>query len=202
MTPGASPQPQISGGRLSAPRPTGLLGLRSRGVTERYLDEPASAVIFAADGCEVLVDAADHEWLSQYRWHVSAWKPGKVYAKSCLGRLRHGGFAMHRLIMNAPAGLEVDHVNGDGLDNRRANLRLATRRQNSANTGSRRGTSKYKGVSWNRQRNRWIAQIRRGGKVCRLGRFRDEEEAARVYDKAALQEHGEFARLNFPDDAA
>jgi hypothetical protein len=108
---------------------------------------------------------------------------------------------MHREIINAPDDLVVDHINYNGLDNRKANLRLATRRQNSLHVirTINPGSSKYKGVSWNTNKKRWHVQITTNGKTIRLGYFTDEIEAAKAYDQAAKKYHGDFAALNFPN---
>jgi hypothetical protein len=110
---------------------------------------------------------------------------------------------LHRLLLNAPPELQVDHINGDGLDNRRSNLRLATGSQNQGNSRKRRDgvTSQYRGVSWNKRAGKWQALLRREGKLQYLGYFSDEEAAARAYDAAALEQWGSFARLNFPERA-
>lgn len=93
----------------------------------------------------------------------------------------------------------VDHRNGDGLDNRRANLRPATVGQNNQNRAAQaNNTSGFKGVSWQRSRGQWRASIRADGRVFHLGEYTTPEEAARAYDAAALSLHGAFARLNFP----
>jgi hypothetical protein len=104
---------------------------------------------------------------------------------------------MHTLLSGWPL---VDHVNGDGLDNRRANLRPATVSQNGANVGLRaHNTSGFKGVTWHAQRGRWQARIGCGGDRKHLGLYDSPEDAARAYDCAALAAFGEFARLNFPE---
>lgn len=111
---------------------------------------------------------------------------------------------LHRLLLNAPKESEVDHINGDGLDNRRSNLRLATRAQNAANTIVRKRhstkPSRFRGVHWAPRglAGYWVAQIRIEGKFRHLGYCKDEEQAARLYDDAAFEAHGEFATLNFP----
>ncbi len=110
----------------------------------------------------------------------------------------------HRLIADAPEGLEVDHINGNGLDNRRANLRLATRAQNARNSRIR-GAVPYKGVIVRPNSRPYFVQIWVWGedgirRLRRVGFFADPVEAARAYDAVARVEHGEFARLNFPDE--
>jgi ribosomal protein S28E/S33 len=95
-------------------------------------------------------------------------------------------------------GIEVDHINGDTLNNRRENLRLATPRQNRFNRRKQVISSNpYKGISFDKKKKKWAAKIKRDGKLHWLGRFRTPEEAARAYDKAAVELFGEFARLNF-----
>jgi dipeptidase D len=105
--------------------------------------------------------------------------------------------------MNAPRGLLVDHKNNDTLDNRRANLRLATRRENSCNKRKQNNTfSRFIGVSFSKRRGKWCASISNSGKKIWLGYFVSEVEAARAYDDAAKRYHGEFARLNFCEEVA
>jgi hypothetical protein len=106
--------------------------------------------------------------------------------------------SMHRFICNPPAGLLIDHINCNGLDNRRDNLRPATHSQNSCNKPKRKNTtSRFIGVHFSKNRNRWVAQIKHIGKKIWLGYFDKEVDAARAYDCAAIKYHGEFARLNF-----
>jgi len=106
---------------------------------------------------------------------------------------------MHRLILNPPAGITIDHINGNGLDNRRENLRLAGRGQNQCNRGKQsNNTSGFKGVTWHKNLNKWEAGISISGKRYHVGFYKTPEAAARAYDDAAKKYHGEFARLNFP----
>ena len=108
---------------------------------------------------------------------------------------------MHRLITNAPKGLMVDHINHNGLDNRRKNLRLCTVSQNNRNrrpiTRPNKG-SKYKGVTFDKKRNLFKAEIQHNKKKYFLGRFKSQIKAAQAYDKKARELFGEFAYLNFP----
>jgi hypothetical protein len=103
---------------------------------------------------------------------------------------------LHRLIMQAPRGMVVDHVNGNRLDNRRCNLRLATTAENIRNMAIRGGTSQFKGVYYNTPRGRWRAHICCDRKKLNLGDYATEEAAARAYNKAAIELFGPFARLN------
>ncbi len=143
-----------------------------------------------------IVDAEDFEWLNRYKWHTQT--GGRTY----YARSRKNGkmIRMHRLITNAPKGLVVDHINHNGTDNRKLNLRLCTYAENSHNRRcGRRGSSKYKGVSRCKKKELFLACIRCDGKYYHLGRFKSEIAAAKAYDKKAVQLYGEFAYLNFPD---
>jgi hypothetical protein len=103
---------------------------------------------------------------------------------------------MHRQILGCDK--DVDHINHQTLDNRRLNLRPATKSQNAANQAKRKGSSKYKGVSWYKNYRKWVAQIGAQNQRIRLGYFVSEEDAGRAYDSAAIALHGKFAHLNFP----
>jgi hypothetical protein len=107
---------------------------------------------------------------------------------------------MHLEIMSAPDGMEVDHMNGNGLDNRRENLRLCTRAQNRMNSVKRIGkSSTFKGVYWHKNCRKWRASLKLDGKEIHIGYFNTELEAAEAYDEKALELFGEFAKPNFKD---
>ena len=101
--------------------------------------------------------------------------------------------------MNAPAGMQIDHINGNGLDNRKVNLRLCNSSQNQRNARKRKsGTSRFKGVDWHKESKKWRARICVNRKRIHIGRYKSEFEAAQAYDKKAIELFGEFASLNFP----
>jgi len=104
---------------------------------------------------------------------------------------------MHRQIMQPDDGEVVDHISGDGLDNRRENLRICSHKENiRAQQPQRGGTSKYRGVCWKSAREKWEAQIKVDGDNKYLGRYKNEEQAAKAYNKAAKKHFGEYAYLN------
>ena len=152
------------------------------------------AAIPLSRGLWAWIDTADLPLVVGYSW--SAW-PDKntFYARSSTG------LKLHRIVLGLAPGdpLQADHINGNGLDNRRNNLRRATAAQNVANRSSRSGaTSRYKGVCWSKQHKTWKAQITVDGRQTFLGLFGCEEDAARAYDDAAVGVHGEYARINLP----
>lgn len=111
----------------------------------------------------------------------------------------NSSIGMHRVIVDAPPGMEVDHVNGNGLDNRRHNLRLCTKSQNQGNRQKhRQSASKFKGVWWDKSKQKWRAAVRVNGRRIYGGLFLREEDAARRYDELAIEHFGRFARVNFP----
>lgn len=159
------------------------------------------AEVALTKGKVAIVDDDMVEYLSQWTWRWvhggSDTSPG--YAVH--GFRRNGKRVvvyMHRLIAEAPAGSEADHINRDSLDNRRANLRAATRKENMRNRGYRRSRPGYKGTSASGRY--WRAQIMVDGKQILLGTYNRQIEAAMAYDAAAREYFGEFAALNFSAD--
>lgn len=151
------------------------------------------AEIWLHGGKVALVDDCDFE-----RFHCFSWFPTSgtiLYAQRKQGRKN---ILMHREIMSAPPGLQVDHINGNGLDNRRANLRLCTLAENLRNQRRRtNNASGFKGV--NKSGDVWRARIKVNNQEIPLGCYKDPTEAARAYDYAAKKYFGEFARTNYPD---
>ena len=168
-------------------------------MSKLYYDDPLQAAyIPLSQGKEAIIDAEDYAMVSAFKWSLTNNKSGHPYARTAIwhsGKQKH--IRMHRMILDAPEGIHIDHINGNGLDNRRCNLRFCNDMQNQQNGSSRRGSSsKYKGVSYHKRDNKWIAQIRRNKKLCYLGMFEKEAEAARAYNRAAKEYFGEFAKLN------
>lgn len=153
-----------------------------------------------------LVDEEDYEKVMAYSWQFShGYAQRHMSNKECKeqGVPRKTMARMHRIICGVTANLDVDHINTNGLDNRKSNLRPATVSQNIA--WARKQfmarpdavtTSRFKGVSWRSDRHRWTAYCGTGANRAHLGCFQSEEEAALAYNKKALEMYGEFARLN------
>lgn len=154
------------------------------------------AVISLTQDRFAIVDEDDALLLDQWRWYYS--KGGYAVRNARRETKQRRKIWMHRQIMNAPEDMEVDHINGNTLDNRRINLRLCNHVENVRNQHIARGaTSRYKGVSWDSRSGKWQAQIGFNTRVIYLGRFADEADAAAAYDRAARERFGEFAHLNF-----
>lgn len=153
------------------------------------------AFVPLTQGAVAIIDAADVERIEQFTWSLNCSQTA-VYASAALFRRC---VRLHRFLLDLPPGRRVDHRNGNGLDCRRSNLRIATPKQNGANTRlSRRNRSGFKGVYLRQGRAKWVAQIKHDGRSKHIGTFETPEAAALAYDRAARLAYGEFACVNFP----
>lgn len=144
-------------------------------------------------GKKTIIDDQDFDRISKYKWciHCDSYAVTSINGKIVM---------MHRFLLKTPEGFDTDHINGNKLDNRRSNLRIVTRSQNMANTRIRRSNkSGYKGVfyfKFGHRSKRWKAKIKVNYKMIDLGYFLTKEEAAKVYNLAAVKHFGEYALLN------
>lgn len=138
----------------------------------------------------------DHSFLSDFKWYAKKGKTNKTfYAEAYIGKK---GVLMHRLILDAKRGQFIDHMNRNGLDNRKKNLRFCTRSQNGANRGLlENNTSGFKGVVWSKKEDKWVASLWFEGRRRHLGYFSSKETAAKAYDQAARKFFGDFCLENF-----
>lgn len=175
--------------------------IKAEGI-EAAATAPVEIVLGGAKGAGrvALIDAQDYELVSAYRWHAAVRERGRPrangpYAQTSIKRDgRVATITMHKLITGWE---QTDHIDHDGLNNQRSNLRPATNRQNMAN--SRKAptwSSPYKGVCWVAAKGRWRATIKVRGKSRHLGYFEVEEDAARAYNEAAIEAHGSYANPN------
>lgn len=159
--------------------------------------EGDTAFITLTQGYESAIDTADLPMVQAFNWRSEICRT-KIYAVryKSIGNGERAWLRLHRVILNAPEGMEVDHINGDGLDNRRRNLRLASRSENARNRGATAAnTSGFKGVDYFKPTEKYRAYITVHGKRSYLGYFDTAEEAHAAYAEAARALHGEFARV-------
>lgn len=144
-------------------------------------------------GLQAIVDDDDYEVISAHKWYAHSDTRGKTYAAT---RIMGDLVYMHRLILDSEDDKKIDHINGNGLDNRKENLRATSALENSRNKSKQKNTSsKYKGVT--KVSNGWKAHISINNKDIHIGYFKTEDDAARAYDSRAIEEFGEHAKLNF-----
>lgn len=143
-------------------------------------------------GGYALIDDEDFEKVKILKWYHASIGYPRVYFKG-------KDVSLHRFIMNFPKGLEIDHINQDKLDNRKANLRICSRVENQRNTKKRASqcSSRYKGVSWHKGANKWMLQIVKGGIYFYGSLLKNEIEAAKKYDEMAKELFGKYASANF-----
>jgi hypothetical protein len=141
-------------------------------------------------GKVTVVDDEDYEWLNQWKWHYA----GGSALRNIVKNKKWKSIWMHRLIMNTPDDLYVDHINHNRLDNRKKNLRICTTGQNNRNSLKRKNNkSGYKGVYWKKQSKKWCAEIGINNERMYLGLFVDIKDAVNAYNRKAKELHGEFA---------
>lgn len=160
--------------------------------------EGDSAYIPLTKGHEAIIDAADVPLVKNYNWFAEV-RHYTVYAcrnqRKSDAMTKRKPIQLHRAILFDVTGLDVDHIDGDGLNNRRSNLRAATRQQNSSNQKIRmKNTSGFKGVSWDKQMNKWRAKIMSNYRSTFLGLFTTKDLAYQAYLAASKRMHGEFGR--------
>lgn len=142
-------------------------------------------------GMEAVIDAEDIDIVNIRNWRIENFN--NMYAVAKIDKKR---VYMHRLILSAMSGFVVDHIDGDTLNNRRSNLRIASTTENARNCKvQRNNTSGVKGVCWNKARGAWAARIKVSGKNIHLGYFSDLNDAAASYAKGSAMYHGEFGRV-------
>lgn len=148
------------------------------------------------NGTIILIDKEDLEKVSKYSWDIN----NSGYVRVSLNlKTKYTGMLLHRFIMGlTDPNIKLDHIDCNKLNNQKTNLRIATMQQNARNRTKTKklGYSKFKGVSFNKRKNKWIAAIYINYKRHHLGYFKDEISAAKAYNKAAIQNFGEFARIN------
>lgn len=156
--------------------------------------------ILLSNGLFCSVDDSDFEDLNQFHWHAARRKYTHYAHRMIDINGKRTSILMHRLISMAPKGMEVDHIDGDGLNNQKSNLRLATISQNRSHQIRQhpKKTSRFRGVSWSKSMKKWVSNIQVNKKYNHLGSFDSEIDAAMSYDRAAAENFKEFASTNFP----
>ncbi len=172
--------------------------------SHRGILKEAGTVRMQVKGQTILLDTDDFSWAKFYTWNFSRQNTSNgpmIYAyRRCVFQNHIIHIKMEREVMEVEDGLVCDHINHNGLDNRKVNLRICSQQQNTWNKRkSKNKLSKYKGVSWHKESSKWRAYIAHDGKYHHLGFFDKEEDAALAYDESAKKHYGEFACLNFPN---
>jgi|SRR3989304_10592370 len=146
-------------------------------------------------GKVALIDDEDFDRINKFKWTADKSKNTFYAIRRRFGKKIY----LHRVIINIEKGQIIDHIDGNGLNNQKSNLRICTQSENSMNKKKKTGNiGKFKGVHWNEERKKWKVEIKKKEKRIFLGRFDNQYEAAIAYDQAAIKYFGNFARLNFP----
>lgn len=160
-------------------------------------DDSSTVLIELTQGKYAIVDAEDADRVSVHLWNAYISQTGIWYAKNSSTPRE----SLHRFILEPPSHMIVDHINGDGLDCRKMNMRLVDKRGNGLNC-KRRGTNKsgFRGVCWEKRRGTWRVTAKPFGKQIHVGEFDDVIEAAKAYDALMRSAVGNLARYNFPEE--
>jgi hypothetical protein len=156
--------------------------------------------LFLTNGGYTILDDNDFDYFSKWKWCIDSlgYVRRVIYLGGGRKHQKSKSFYLHREILKTPNGYETDHINRDKLDNRKSNLRITTRQQNGCNRILQsNNTSGYRGVTWNKDRQKWQAQIKAYQKHYYLGLFNDKFDAAKAYNKAAIKYFNRFAKLNY-----
>lgn len=157
-------------------------------------------IIPLTQGQQAIVDDEDYERVSKYKWWTMKCRKSGFYACRTFRKSnnKRASILLHRFIMNPPEKMQVDHVDDNGLNCTRSNMRVCTNAENNRNKKLRPdNTSGYKGVTWDKRNKRWNASITVNGKHLYISQFTNPIDAAHAYDEAAKKYHGKFAKLNF-----
>lgn len=178
----------VRGNHLSAGK------IKSCSNKNQYYEQNGYMMCRVHSGEAFIIDVEDFEKANKYTWYITQGYPKAHISKT------NKNIPIHNIIIDVPDGYLVDHINRDTLDNRKVNLRICTKQQNSFNSKKIENcSSNFKGVHWNKNRNKWQVSIRFNHKRYHLGYFIDEKEAAKAYNKKAKGLYGEYALLNEVD---
>lgn len=144
-----------------------------------------------------MVDDEVFDMVSQFKWYLDSTSGIEYARRSFIKNGKKSSQRIHQLILDTPPGMQIDHIDMNGLNNQMSNLRISNKGQNGFNQKLRRvNTSGFKGVSWHTMRNKWRSAITLNGKSFHLGLFDSASDAAEAYDEAAIRFFGAFARTN------
>ena len=183
--------------RLATEKPDILIGL-PHNISGAITGDSIMKHISLTQGKFAIVDDADYEWLNQWKWYARKCRDRYYAARKITINNQQQTVYMHRVIMNVLPELEVDHKNRNSLDDTRKNLRICQGQQNRWNTSNqkRKKTSKYKGVCFDKQLNKWKAYISLNDEIIHLGYYENEDEAGLAYNNKAIELFGEYANFN------
>ncbi len=155
--------------------------------------------ISLSQGKNAIVDDEDFDYLNQWKWYAREDYQAFYASRNLrMGNGKRKTISIHNILMGKKRGKVIDHINNNGLDNRKENLRFCTNRENTWNQRKKYGqSSRFKGVSWSSLKKLWIVQITLNGKVIKLAECKNERKAGKIYDTYATKMFGKFALINY-----